>query len=196
MKIRHFVLAALCATQALVAATVQIHFDELGTGTLINANNLHTSGVLFGFSGGSAVYNGSVGTSGSAALVSDPLLLGDTSGTLTLTFDFPTDFLQFDIAMASGSFIQNAYTVAIPGTAPLSGDTAPILIISAGSFFYSGTPFSQAVLSFSNAAPQFGLDNLTFDPPVAAPEPGTVLLMGTAFFGWAAFVTKRRSHRA
>jgi len=191
MKIRHFVLAALCATQALVAATVQIHFDELGTGTLINANNLHTSGVLFDFSGGSAVYNGSVGTSTSAALVSDPLLMGDTSGTLTLTFDFPTDFLQFDIAMASGNAITNAYTVAIPGIAPLSGNTAPIVVLSEGSFFYSGTPFSQAVISFSNLAPQFGLDNLTFDPPGAAPEPGTLLLMGTALFGLAAFVTKR-----
>jgi hypothetical protein len=196
MKIGHFVLAALCATQALVAATVQIHFDELGTGALIDVNNLHTSGVLFGFSGGSAVYNGSVGTSGSAALVSDPLLMGDTSGVLTLTFDAPTNFLQFDIAMASGNFIQDAYTVTIPGTGPISGDTAPILVISEGSFFYSGTPFSQAVISFSNAAPQFGLDNLTFDPPAAAPEPGTVLSMGTALFGLAAFVTRRRSPRA
>jgi PEP-CTERM motif len=194
MKIRHFVLAGFCATQAMVAATVQIHFDELGTSPAINLNNLHTSGVLFNFSGGSAVYNGSVGTSGAATLVSDPLLVGDTSGALTLTFDFPTDFLQFDIAMASGNFIQNAYTVTIPGTAPISGDTTPILIISEGSFFYSGTPFSQAVITFSNAAPQFGLDNLTFDPPAAAPEPGTLLFMGTALFGLAAFL--RRSPRA
>jgi len=174
---------------APAAGASQIHFDELGTSSSISANGIHVAGVLFQFSGGSAQYNGAIGSQGTTALVSDPLLVGDTSGILTLTFATPTPILTFDIAMESCETVPGAYTVTIPGSAQLVEQTSPIVLFSESEFVYSGSaPVSSAVITFSSAAPAFGLDNLTFD---SSPEPGTALLLGCAFLGLAA-LTKRR----
>ena len=181
-------LTALANAPAVFATTVQIHFDELGTGSAVDANNQHLLGVLFQFSGGTAQYNGVIGSAGNAALVSDPALIGPTSGTLSLTFDSPTTIVAFDIAMESIDPISAAYTVSLPGNAPLSGDTAPILMFSEGHFQYDGSPISSATITFSNAAPEFALDNLTFGNP----EPGTSLLLGGAFLGLALFGRRNR----
>lgn len=181
-------LTALANAPTVFATTVQIHFDELGTGSPVDANNQHLLGVLFQFSGGSAQYNGVVGSAGNTALVSDPVLMGPTSGTLSLTFDRPTTILAFDIAMESIDALSDAYTVSLPGNAPLSGDTAPIMFFSEGHFSYEGSAVSSAIITFSNAAPEFGLDNLTFGNP----EPGTSLLLGGAFLGLACFGRRNR----
>ena len=66
-----------------------LHFDEFGTSPLLNVDGMHVFGVTFQFSPGFADYNGQIGTSGSAVLVSDPLFTGPTTGTLTLAFDTP-----------------------------------------------------------------------------------------------------------
>jgi hypothetical protein len=173
---------------APVACATQITFDELGTGSAISANNLHVAGVLFQFTGGSAQYNGAIGSSGTTGLVSDPLLVGNTTGTLTLAFDISTPILRFDIAMESVAVIPGAYTVSIPGIAPFVEETAPIVLFSEGEFLYTGSqPLSRAVITFSNAAPAFGLDNLTFE---AAPEPASGLLLGGAFLALGVLIRR------
>jgi hypothetical protein len=76
-----------------------LYFDEFGTSSPLSVDGLRVFGVTFGFSLGTADYNGHIGTSGSAVLVSDPLLAGPTTGTLTLAFDTPTPLLQFDLVL-------------------------------------------------------------------------------------------------
>lgn len=184
-----FVLMGLCIVPAALAGTVQLTFDELGTGSSITANNLSISGVTFQFSGGTALYNDSFGTAGNAALVSDPLLTGPTSGILTLNFEIPTTVLQFDIAMFSGEFISGAYTVTLPGGGPLVEDTAPIVLFSEGSFSYTGAPVSSAQVTFSSSAPEFGIDNLVFS---TAPEPGPSVLIAGCLLGMSVVMAVRR----
>jgi MYXO-CTERM domain-containing protein len=150
-------------------------------------------GVLFQFSGGAADYNGSIGTDDSTALVSDPLLVGETGGTLTLTFDHPTSILRFDIAMESIDVLTDAYSVAIAETPLFTRDTAPIVLLSEGQFIYPGTvPVRSAVITFSAAAPGFGLDNLTF---AQSPEPATSLVAGLALLMLAGVTYRRRRQK-
>jgi len=177
-------LMTLLTVPAAVAGTVQLDFSELGTASPVDVNGLSIDGVTFHFAGGSAQYNAVIGLSGMTALVSEPLLVGDTTGTLTLDFLDPTPFLDFDIVMASADPISGAYTVTLAGNSPLSEDTAPIVAFSEGAFSYNGPPITSAVITFSSDAPQFGLDNLTFDP---APEPGTGTLFGGLLVAFAIF---------
>jgi hypothetical protein len=189
------VLLPLIIAPAAFAGTVILNFNEFGTAAPIDATSVSGVGVTFLFSGGTAIYNDSVG--GGTILVSDPALTGPTSGTLTLNFDYSTPILAFDIAMASGESITRAYMVTI-GTDSYSGDTAPQPdgVISEGHFSYSGsTPIPSAVITFDSIdAPAFALDNLTFDPldsnQTVTPEPGTILI-GAALMALGA-VAKRR----
>jgi hypothetical protein len=166
-----------------LAAT--LHFDEFGTSPLLNADGMHVFGVTFHFSPGSADYNGQIGTSGLAVLVSDPLLTGPTTGTLTLAFDNPTPLLQFDLALQSLDTISSAYTVTVSSGAVLGGSTTPqpLGLYSEGTFLYTGVPVTGASITFFNGLDSlggdvsaFGLDNLTYQTP----EPGTPLLLAGA----------------
>lgn len=189
MKLSAFFVAGLLALVPVAGAN-QILFDELGTASPVSANNLHIGGVLFQFNGGSAQYNAAIGSDGTTALVSDPLLAGGTSGILKLTFDYPTLTLRFGVVMESAETLAGAYTVTIPGYTPFIEDTAPIVLFSEGEFVYTGsTPVSTAVITFSDAAPAFGMDNLTFD---ACPEPATALLLGGASLGLSVLSRRRK----
>jgi hypothetical protein len=146
---------------------------------------MHVFGVTFHFSSGSADYNGHIGTEGLAVLVSDPLLTGPTSGTLTMTFDNPTPMLQFDLALLSVVTIDLAYTVVVSSGDVLIGSTTPQPdgLYSEGTFLYTGAPISGAAITFFNGTDSmggdvaaFGLDNLTYQ----APEPGTFVQLTCA----------------
>ena len=181
----------LLAAPAAFAAT--LNFDEFGTTPLIDVNGLHTQGVTFGFTPGQAFYNQSVGTSGNALLSIDPVLSGSTSGVLTLTFDYATSLLRFDVLLASISTIDNssqganggpAFTVLLSNGFSFNGGTTPLVNggYSEGTFAYLGAPITSATISFFHGqdvsglpVTDFGLDNLTF---TNAPEPA-------AFFGIA-----------
>ena|SRR5579863_2064953 len=189
MKLPLLLATVILATAPAFAGV--IHFDELGTSSNVDANNQHVLGVLFQFSGGSAQYNGTIDAVDTTALASDPVLLGDTSGTLTLTFDTPIDMLSFDIVMEAVTPITSAYTVSLPGNVSLSGDTAPLVFFSEGYFEYEGPLVSTATITFSNQAPQFAIDNLAF----AAPEPGTSLLLGGALLGLSFLGRRNRQRR-
>ena len=162
-----------------------LHFDEFGTSPLLSVDGMHVFGVTFHFSPGSADYNGQIGTSGLAVLVSDPLLTGPTTGTLTLTFDDPTPLLQFDLALSSLDTISQGYTVVLFSGAVLNGSTTPQPggLYSEGTFLYTGVPVTGASITFFNGLDSlggdvsaFGLDNLTYQTP----EPGTPLLLAGA----------------
>ena len=180
-------LAAQCTSWASI-----LTFGEFGTSPPIDVNGFHIQGVTFGFSPGRAFYNQTVGTSGNALLSVDPVLSGPTSGILTLTFDYATPLLAFDILLLSISTIDDsdqglnggpAYTVLLSNGLSFSRGTTPQPngFYSEGEFVYSGAPIDWATISFFSGldasgmpVSEFGLDNLTF----LAPEPAS-------FFGLA-----------
>jgi hypothetical protein len=111
-----FVLSPLLLTLLVFPASslaTTLTFDEFGTSPLLNVDGMHVSGVTFHFSSGSADYNGQIGTAGLTSLVSDPLLTGPTTGTLTFAFDIPTTLLRSDLALLSLDSIGPAYTVVL-----------------------------------------------------------------------------------
>jgi hypothetical protein len=184
-----------------VSVATPLTFDEFGTSPSIDVNGLHTQGVLFGFTPGQAMYNWMIGTSGNAVLTSDPVLMGPTTGTLTLAFDVPTPLLQFDIVLLSifpiGDSSGPAYTVLLSTGTTLTGNTAPQPggVYSEGQFQYNGQPISGATITFFNSVDagggtvdQFGIDNLTFSP-----EPGTNILIAA---GLIAVGLLKRSFRS
>ena len=134
------------------------HFDEFGTSPLLNADGMHVFGVTFHFSPGSADYNGQIGTSGLAVLVSDPLLAGPTTGTLTLTFDDPTPLLQFDLALLSLDTISSAHKVTLSSGEVLSGSTEPqpLGLYSEGTLLYTGVPATGAAITFFGGTDSMG----------------------------------------
>ncbi len=162
-------LSALVCASAAFAGTMTLDFGEFGTSSTVDATTVTWLGVTFGFSGGSLTYNGAIG--GGTALVTDPALMGTTSGVLTLNFASPTTILDFDIALESVLPIPAAYTVTV-GLNSYLGNTAPLSVFSEDHFTYSGgSPISTAVITFdSNSAPGFALDNLTFDSPAGPPN--------------------------
>jgi hypothetical protein len=198
-----FLLCLFLFTVPELSKASTIDFTELGFGTSIDINGLHLQGVQFGFSPGLALYNGVAGTSGTTEWSIDPVLLGPTTGTLTLGFDAPTPILSFDIVMQSifpiddsdtGSNGGPAFTVLLSTGISYTGSVAPQPngIYSEGRFQYSGAPITSAGITFFNGmdgggmqVSAFGMDNLTF----GAPEPGTVWLIAAGLIG--AGVTKQ-----
>ena len=196
MKSR-FILTPLLLPLMLVPTSSfarTLYFDEFGTASPISVDGLHVFGVTFNFNSGPADYNGEIGTSGLTVLVSDPLLTGPTTGTLTLTFDNPTPLLQFDLALFSADTIDPAYTVTLFSGDVFSGSTTPqpLGFYSEGEFVYAGAPINGASITFYNGQDSlggdvaaFGLDNLTYEE---APEPATLLPVGGALLALAVTV--------
>jgi hypothetical protein len=201
------VLAVLLAAAAPVSslATV-IQFDEFGTTLPVDANGTHLEGVTFLFGPGSADFNGMIGTAGNTVFLTDPVLTGPSTGTLTLLFDFPTPILQFDIALLSAAIIDDsssgpnggpAYTVTLSNGTVLYGGTAPqpTGVYSEGQFTYSGPAINSAQITFFSghdsqgaSVNAFGLDNLGF----ASPEPGSILLLTSGMLALG-LIRKRRT---
>jgi hypothetical protein len=172
-----------------------LNFDEFGTSTLLNADSMSVSGVTFHFNSGTAYYDGQIGDPMFAVLVTDPLLTGPTTGTLTMDFASPTSLLSFDVALNSLNTIDLAYTVVLSDGSVIVGSTTPQPggLFSEGTFLYTGAPITGAWVTFFNGidstsgnVTDFGLDNLAFD----APEPSTQLLLAGALL--ALGVIKKR----
>jgi len=177
----------LCGTGT--AGVVTLTFGELPQQSV---DGLSYQGVTFGFTEGgtsssNAIYDFITGAP-LAPKLTDPVLDGPSDGTLTLTFATPTPILAFDVALAITSTQLNGVTVQLFGPQtitpnPVNVETDPLVFLSEGSFSYNNAaaPITQAVITFSQADsnPAFALDNLTFDPPDPAPEPGTLSLVGS-----------------
>jgi len=190
---RVIILASMAIASVASAATLINTFD-LPAGP-ITADGVVALGVTFHFSGGSALYGNSIGA-GILGLdpLSDPVLDGDAIGTLTLDFDQASTGLAFDFVLgALESAVSPGVTVGLSGpdfsgSTPLtvSTDDPNGFMLALGSFSYSGSPFTQAVITFNSSAQRFAMDNLTYNDGLAAnalvqsPEPGTWLLVVTA----------------
>ena len=197
MKKAAALLPLLLLLTAPSSATT-LTFDEFGSSPLVNVDGLHAFGLTFHFTGGTADYNAAIGTSGAAVLVTDPLLSGPTTGTLTLDFDVATPTLDFDVVLLSFDTLSSGYTVTLDGGASSPQTTAPQPggLFSEGAFHYAGTAISSASItffsgldSFGGSVNAFGLDNLSFDPPGETPEPATWFLLTG---GLLAFATLRQ----
>jgi hypothetical protein len=200
-------MLALGVPRYSLGSTVTLTFDEFGTSTPIDANGVSIDGLTFGFTGGSATYNGSIGAMFTTENLSDPELTGDTVGTLTLSWAVATTFVDFDIALETLAPIADGYDVNLSyqGTPVLSQSysTNPIIMYSEDAFSYSGSPVDSASITFYNGQDPYGspgqdvtafaLDNLSFDP-ADTPEPGTVFLMFTGLVSLG-MLWRRRTQR-
>jgi hypothetical protein len=201
----------VCSLLFLLGSTSRagtIEFSEFGVDSLIDVNGVHFQGVLFGFSPGTAYFNQTVGTPGTAIYSTDPILSGPTSGVLALAFDAPSAWIHFDVLLQSifpldessmGSNGGPAFTVQLSSGEVITGSAAPDPsgLYSEGQFAYSGIPVSAAVLTFYNGVDAggmqvaaFGLDNLS----VNSPEPATFWLLGTGLL-MAGSIGGRRKRR-
>ncbi len=189
-----FVLSSLPA----FAGITILHFDELPGNTPVNG--LAFEGIHFGYSfNGVASPDAIYGASNSFndPLLQDPELSGpaevtDSSssqfGVLKLTFDAPTDMLQFALALATSSndfatltlsdALGNAFATSIIATSDLGTCPGGSPCPSEGLYTYNGsTPIGSVALSFQGTdAPDFALDNLEFDE---TPEPSTFWVLGS-----------------
>jgi hypothetical protein len=173
-----------------------LNFDEFGTSSLLNADSMSVSGVTFHFNSGTAYYDGQIADPMFVVLVTDPLLTGPTTGTLTMDFASPTSLLSFNVALISLDTIDQAYTVVLSDGSVIVGSTTPQPggFFSEGTFLYTGAPITGAAITFFNGTDSiggnvtdFGLDNLAFD----APEPSTQLLLAGALLALGV-IRKRR----
>lgn len=137
---------------------------------LQSVNGLTVEGVTFGFTvGGSpsvdARYNSGGPTPG--PYIACPCLEGDALGTLTITFDKPTQVVQFGLALQVGGSLAVGATVDVigpngksRGVFPIA--TSPAPLFTGGQFTYDKNAVSQLVITFNPAAPRFAIDNLKY----------------------------------
>jgi hypothetical protein len=185
------------------AGQITLHFDELPTQ---DANGVTIGGVTFGFgpSGSSATYNfQGADTQDLTQNLSDPVLEGDTSGILTLSFAYPTPIFSFDIALTTINSVSSAYQVALSyqgsGVFSQISNVTPQVMFAEDFFSYSGTPVDFATITFPNTidtdgmpVSTFAIDNMTFDPPTSSPEPGVAFLLGGGLLGMGLLARRRR----
>ncbi len=187
------VIGAVLLAGTANAAIVTITFDSPSNqGVPASGNGLTVQGVTFNATGGANVTFGA--TIGTSFLNIPPLTDGVLDGevmvnggntALILTFLQPTTLLSFDFVLGTVSNAEAAgVSVALSGPdftdpSPQFGSTgAPNgFSLVVGNFSYSGSPFTQAVLTFASDAQMFAIDNLTFDPPILTPEPGSLILV-------------------
>jgi hypothetical protein len=181
------------------SANTVISFGEL---PMQNANGVSIDGVTFGYSGpdgAEAIYGYSLGIP--TENLSDPVLYGATSGTLTLDFAGPTTIVSFDIVLGTTNSVEDGYNVDLSdgGTDVFSQsyDIDPQLILAEDVFNYSGAPIDLLTLTFPNTVDSddnqvasFAIDNLTFDSS-ATPEPGTISLLTSGLVALSVFARRR-----
>jgi hypothetical protein len=92
---------------------------------------------------------------------------GSTNGTLTITFDKPTQVVGFGVALSSvGSIFSPGFTVDVIGPNGESRgvfdiDTNPLVSFSEGYFSYDKNAVKQLVVTFYGPS-RFALDNLSY----------------------------------
>ena len=97
-------------------------------------------------------------SAGFAVLVTDPLLSGPTTGTLTMAFASATSRLSFNLVLLSLDTIDPAYTVTLSDGSVIVGSSAPQPggLFSEGTFLYSGAPITGAAITFFNGTDSLG----------------------------------------
>jgi hypothetical protein len=211
MKLGFFAIACILGLAMPVccsAGTITLQFNELPPTPV---NGVSIDGVTFGYSGpdgATATYGATAGVNVLTENLTDPVLLGDTSGTLTLAFAAPTTVLSFDIALSTTNSITDGYQVALTDQSnPVSSqefNLSPIVAYAEDVFSYSGAAIDFATITFPNtvdsedeAVVNFAIDNLTFDTSASStPEPGTVSLLGGGLLALGFCARRRVRNRA
>lgn len=167
------------------ASPLTLTFDEIATPV---PGGIESNGVTFSLEVGMAPSNDlTYGHSGLGDLtfVQGKVLEGDAAGVLTIDFSQPTDIVEFGLAINTITTPDfHAADVELFDTSLQSLGVTPLLTsslltFSEGSFAYSGPDVMRVVIDFDDAIPalppRFAIDNLTFEPGVAAPEPVPLL---------------------
>jgi hypothetical protein len=190
--------AVLAWAASALAANVLIEFDELPA---VPASGLTFKGVTFGFEAGGAAsddatFNVDLGF-GSTLHTTDPVLEGDATGTLTLSFGVPTDTLEFGLVLLGaanytpGAVVDLYSGVVLVDSIALNTLADPAEAISEAQFQWSNAavPIDRAVVDFDDSAGRFAMDNLSF-----VPEPlPTLAAFGLVGFAFARFLRRRRA---
>jgi hypothetical protein len=187
-----FATLVLSAAPCSLQAQTNITFDGIPAGTNISGSTIQ--GVTFNMSNGSLIVGAGPGCQ---TLVCDPSAVGATVGqSLSMHFANPTSSLMFGVALnvtsgtpdffvqlldASNALIGN-YTV---GTA-LDGHTYVEGLFSYG----GGADVAVANVSFQQGTyGAFAIDNIT-----TAPEPASLVLLGSGLIGLLGISRHRRSN--
>lgn len=209
---RLLIFGVLALAGSASAGTMLLTFDPLPP--FQAATGLTVQGVTFNFSipgscedFSTACYGDNIGTSdlGLVPLI-DPVLSGPGAGVLTMTFAQPSNLFSFDVVLGLMIAEEKGVSVALSGPdysgpAVLDGATNPqgILDLSVGSFSYTGSYFTQAVVTFAHdTGTTFAIDNLSFNTPdvntPGVPEPQSWILAasGALLIGLAKIRRPRR----
>lgn len=181
-----FLLAIISFGWLQVPASAQVQqitqtFDELPFQPI---DELAFKRVVFDFKvGGIDSLEADYGSFGPGILtfVSDPSLVGNSTGILTIDFDVPTTVVELAVALSTGSSLIPGYTVELfDGSMQSLGimpvDTVSVsgsLGFSEGMFTYTGAPVIRAVVDFEDSPGSFALDNLTYQ----VPEPSSLMIL-------------------
>jgi hypothetical protein len=160
--------AGAAVTTAAGKPLTTLLFDEL---PFQPVDGLSFQGATFAFSIGGvpsndANYNSFGPPPGD--FVNCPCLEGNAAGTLTITFDKPTEVVEFGANVSTTIPLSTGFTVDVIGPNGKSRGvfavaTNPSPLFSGAGFSYSKNAVSQLVLTFnSGAAARFVIDNLTY----------------------------------
>lgn len=166
------------------AELVTIHMDEVAMQAV---NGLRLQGVRYGFDvNGQASSDATINAYGVGSLVyvDDPSLEGTTQGRLSLQFDQSVDYLAFGVALQSESPLGQAVRVRLLDASHNLVterwlNTSPLAVFSEARFVYEGPlAIELAEISFSEQAPRFVFDNLSYatTTPSPVPEPAGLIL--------------------
>ncbi len=128
--------------------------------------------------------------------ISDPSLVGDSAGLLTVDFEIPTSIVQFGAALSTADALNPGYSVELfDDAAQLVGvfpvDTAVVggeLAFSEALFSYEGDPVVTAIIDFADEPGSFALDNLVYE----IPEPAAAWMWIGAWFGCVYWLRRNR----
>jgi len=175
-----FAAVAVLANGTLAAGAdtiTALRFDEVAFQPV---NGLHINGATFHFSisktpSTDANYN-SFGP-GQQYFTQDPSLEGNAAGKLTVTFDRPTTFVQFGVALSNPGALSPGFVVGLKdsngklislnqvSTRPVGPD-----FFTEGQFTYNGSfAVNKVVVTFASGdAARFVVDNLVYVVPSTA----------------------------
>ena len=172
-------------------------FTGLAFGTEVNG--LTADGILYNYSlgNGQVIIDDGPGVTNNI----DPLNVvsvpgGNNTGVLTLTFSSGRSQFGFGYAVLTVNPVVNATTITLfdgpTNVGSLSYNAAPDPTFAGGFAGIASTiPFNSARVTFNSvAATAFAVDNVRTTPVTSAPEPSTVVLLGT---GLGLMLLRRRS---
>jgi PEP-CTERM motif len=151
-------------------------------------NGLIVNGILYSYSlgNGAVIIDGGPGVTNN---INPPNVVsaGNPTGILTLTFPTSESMFGYGYAVLNpvAGPVANATTITLfdgaTNVGSLSYNAVPDPGFAGGFAGISSTiPFNRAQLTFNSvAATAFALDNVRTTPVVGAPEPSTVVLLGT-----------------